>query len=133
MVPPKLARMYGSTTLDTIAGSKLLQVRFGSSFVLQPDQSVIHGGRRARFIRMSDGAALIRYCGGSHAVAVSPESLSLPDEDEPMDGTQTLRPRHHVAQPLGSRNRLARARAFADALLRTQIPRPGSPRNRASP
>jgi hypothetical protein len=124
--------MYGSTTLDTIAGSKLLQIRFGSSFLLQPDQSVMHGERRARFIRMSDGAALIRYCGDSHAVAVSRESLSLPDEDAASDGSQTPLPRHHVAQPLGRRNRLARARAFADALLRTQIPRPGSPRNRAS-
>jgi hypothetical protein len=125
--------MYGSTVLDTIAGAKLLQVRFGSSFVLQPDQSVMHAGRRARFIRMSDGVALIRYCGDSHAVAVSPESLSLPDDDVSSDGRQTLPPRRHVAQPSGRHNRAARARAFAEALLRTGIPRPGSPANRAAP
>jgi hypothetical protein len=102
--------MYGSTAMDTIAGSKLLQVRFGSSFVLQPDQSVMHEDRRARFIRMSDGAALIRYCGDSVAVPVPPESLSLPDADESKDGAPTLRPRHHVAPRRGRRTRVTRAR-----------------------
>jgi hypothetical protein len=124
--------MYGSTALDTIAGAKLLQMRFGSSFVLQPDQSVMHGERRARFIRMSDGAALIRYWGDNQPVAVSPESLSLPGDDDSANGRQTLRPRHRVAQPVGRQNRVARARAFADALLRSRTPRPGLPGNRAA-
>jgi hypothetical protein len=112
--------MYGSTAMDTIAGAKLLQVRFGSSFILQLDQSVMHGDRRARFIRMSDGAAMIRYWGDGHAVAVPPESLSLPGDDESGDGRRTLRPRHQVAQPLDGRDRLTRARASAHARLRTR-------------
>jgi hypothetical protein len=33
---------------------------------------------RPRFLRMSRGAAIIRYWGGNHAVAVPPEALSLP-------------------------------------------------------
>ena len=41
------------------------------------DQPVLHAGRRATFLHMSGGAAIIRYWGGSHAVAVPPESLSL--------------------------------------------------------
>ena len=124
--------MYGSTALDPIAGAKLLQVRFGSRFLLQPDQSVMHGERRARFIRMSDGAALIRYWGDDQAVPVPPESLSLPDDDDAANGRQIPRQRHYAAQPLGRQNRVARARAFADALLRARMPRPGSPCNRAA-
>lgn len=116
--------------MDTIAGAKLLQMRFGSSFVLQPDQSVMHGERRARFIRMNDGVALIRYWGENQAVAVSPESLTLPDDDDSANGRQALRPRHHAAQPLGRQSRVARARAFADALVRSRAPRPGSPHSR---
>ena len=41
------------------------------------DQPVLHAGRRATFLHMSGGVAIIRYWGGSHAVAVPPESLSL--------------------------------------------------------
>jgi hypothetical protein len=58
--------------------------------VLAPDQPVLHGGRRATFLHMSKGAAIIRYWGGSHAVAVPPQSLSLPPmrpvatRDEPL-------------------------------------------------
>ena len=66
--------------LDTIAGSKLLQLKFGSSGVFQPDQAVMHGDRRARFICISDGAAIIQHWGNSHPVAVPPETLSLPPE-----------------------------------------------------
>jgi hypothetical protein len=66
--------------LDTIAGSKLLQLKFGPSGVFQPDQTVMHGDRRARFIRISDGAAVIHHFGNSRPVAVPPESLSLPTE-----------------------------------------------------
>jgi hypothetical protein len=46
--------------------------------VLAPDQAVLHRGRRATFLHMSRGTAIIRYWGDSHAVSVSPEALSLP-------------------------------------------------------
>ena len=46
--------------------------------VLSPDQAVLHGGRRATFLHMTRGAAIIRYWGDSHAVSVPPEALSLP-------------------------------------------------------
>jgi hypothetical protein len=46
--------------------------------VLCPDQPVLHDGRRATFLRMSRGEAIIRYWGGSHAVSVHPGALSLP-------------------------------------------------------
>jgi hypothetical protein len=42
------------------------------------DQPVLHGGRQATFLHMRRGAAIIRYWGDSHAVAVPPEALSLP-------------------------------------------------------
>jgi hypothetical protein len=45
--------------------------------VLPADQSVLHAGRRATFLHMSGGVAIIRYWGDSHAVAVPPETLSL--------------------------------------------------------
>jgi hypothetical protein len=45
---------------------------------LFPDQPVLHGGRHATFLRISRGAAIIRYWGDSHAVSVPPETLSLP-------------------------------------------------------
>ena len=61
--------------MDTIAGSKILQARLQSP-ELQPGQAVMHGERRATFIRTHDGAAIIRHWGDSHAVAVPPESLS---------------------------------------------------------
>ena len=41
------------------------------------DQPVLHHGRRATFLRMSRGAALIRYWGDSHAHSVPLEALSL--------------------------------------------------------
>ena len=63
---------------DTIAGAKMIQERFLAS-TLHPDQDVVHGSRRATFIRMSrDGAAIIRHWGDSHAVAVPADTLSLP-------------------------------------------------------
>jgi hypothetical protein len=71
-----------SIGLDTIAGSKILQLKFGRSGTFQPDQAVLHGDRRARFIRMSDGAAIIRYWGASHPIAVPPETLSLPQIED---------------------------------------------------
>jgi hypothetical protein len=84
---PNLARMY-TLGLDTIAGAKLLQLKFGSSGVFQPDQAVMHGDRRARFIRFSNGAAMIRGWGDSQPVAVAPETLSL----LPATGHSGLRP-----------------------------------------
>jgi hypothetical protein len=68
--------------LDTIAGAKLLQLKFGAVGAFQPDQAVMHGDRRARFIRMSGGAAIIRHWGDSQPVAVPPEALSLPPENQ---------------------------------------------------
>jgi len=64
--------------LDTMAGARLLQLRFGAAGVFQPEQAVMHEDRRARFIRVSDGVAIIRYWGESLPVAVPPETLSLP-------------------------------------------------------
>jgi hypothetical protein len=70
-VPSNPARM------DYIAGAKILQERFQSA-AFHPDQAVLHGDRRATFIRMRDGAAIIRHWGDNHAVAVPPESISVP-------------------------------------------------------
>lgn len=52
-------------------------VALNSLAALFADQPVLHAGRRATFLHMSGGVAIIRYWGGSHAVAVPPESLSL--------------------------------------------------------
>jgi hypothetical protein len=64
--------------LDTIAGSKLLRLKFGPCGVFQPDQAVMHGERRARFIRVSGGDAIIRPWGATQPIAVPYEALSLP-------------------------------------------------------
>ncbi len=50
----------------------------GPIAVLTSDQHVLHGGRRATFLHMSRGEAVIRYWGDSHAIAVPPETLVLP-------------------------------------------------------
>jgi hypothetical protein len=71
--------MY-SLGLETIAGAKLLQLKFGSAGLFQPDQSVVHGDRRARFIRAHDGAALVRHPDDGNPVAVPLDALSLPSE-----------------------------------------------------
>lgn len=78
---PNLWCMY-TLGLDTIAGSKLLQIRFGRSASFQPDQAVMHGDQRARFIRASDGTAIIRDWGSRSPVAVPLEALSLPPAKE---------------------------------------------------
>jgi hypothetical protein len=78
--PANLDRVY-TLGLDTIAGSKLLQLKFGPFGVFQPDQTVMHGDRRARFIRISAGAAVIQHLGNSRPDAVPPESLSLPPKE----------------------------------------------------
>jgi hypothetical protein len=46
--------------------------------VLAADQEVLHAGRRATFLHMNRGEAIIRYWGESHAMAVHPASLSIP-------------------------------------------------------
>ena len=61
--------------MDTIAGSRILQSRFQLAF--RPDQAVMHGGRRATFIRMNSEGAVIRHWGDSRAVSVPLDSLSL--------------------------------------------------------
>ena len=53
-------------------------IAMDSIAILYADQHVLHGGRRATFLHMSKGAAIIRYWGDSHAIAVAPETLSLP-------------------------------------------------------
>lgn len=67
--------------MDTIAGAKLLQLRFGLAGDFQPGQAVMHGDQRARFIGVTDGAAIIRHWGSSDSVAVPLETLSLPREE----------------------------------------------------
>jgi hypothetical protein len=62
--------------MDTVAGARILQSRF--QFALRPDQAVMHGDRRATFIRMNTGGAVIRHWGDSRAVSVPLDSLSLP-------------------------------------------------------
>ena len=52
-------------------------VALDSLAMLFADQPVLHAGRRATFLHMSRGEAIIRYWGDSHAVAVPPEALSL--------------------------------------------------------
>lgn len=52
-------------------------VALDSLAVLFADRPVQHAGRRATFLHMSGGVAVIRYWGESHAVAVPPETLSL--------------------------------------------------------
>jgi hypothetical protein len=75
---PNLAQM-DATAMDTIAGSKILQARLRSAAPFQPDQAVMHGDRRATFIRLHGGEAIIRHWGDSRAVSVPPGSLSLPE------------------------------------------------------
>ena len=64
--------------LDTIAGAKILQVKFGTAGAFQPGQTVLHNERRARIIGIRAGSAAIRYWGESDHVVVPPEALSLP-------------------------------------------------------
>lgn len=61
--------------------------------VLSPEQHVLHRGRRATFLHMSGGVAIVRHWGDSHAVAVPPEALSvlLDPADEPMTRDATAR------------------------------------------
>ena len=62
--------------MDTIAGARILRLRL--QFAFRPDQAVLHGDRRATFIPMNAGGAIIRHWGDSRAVSVPLDSLSLP-------------------------------------------------------
>lgn len=62
--------------MDTIAGARILRSRL--QFAFRPDQAVVHGDRRATFIRMNADGAIIRHWGDSRAVSVPLDSLSLP-------------------------------------------------------
>lgn len=62
--------------MDTVAGARILQSRF--QFAFRPDQAVMHGDRRATFIRMNASGAVIRHWGDNRAIAVPLDSLSLP-------------------------------------------------------
>jgi hypothetical protein len=62
--------------MDTIAGARILRSRL--QFAFRPDQAVLHGDRRATFIRMNADGAVIRHWGDSRAVSVPLDSLSLP-------------------------------------------------------
>jgi len=93
--------------LDTIAGAKLLQLKFGPSGVFQPEQAVMLGERRARFIRVSDGDAIIQPWGATQSIAVPPETLSLPPTKE-----------HHGSPHLPARADARKARAAPNRLRR---------------
>lgn len=98
--------MNTSTALDTIAGSRLLQLRFGRAGDFQPDQAVIHEDRRARFVGVSDGAAIIRYWDDARTVAVPLESLSLPSAGQ--DDVASRVPAVARARGAADRTRLVR-------------------------
>lgn len=73
--------------MDTVAGARILQSRF--QFAFRPDQAVMHGDRRAAFIRMhSGGLAVIRHWGDSRAVSVPLDSLSLPMANRRYSGSR---------------------------------------------
>src|SRR5262245_9548218 len=102
-----------SIGLDTIAGAKLLQLRFGPAGAFQPDQAVMHGNRRARFIRVKNGAAVIQHWGDSHAVAVPLETLSLAPTKprHPPQGAPVGAEARQTAVTPNRRRLVARARA----------------------
>jgi hypothetical protein len=98
--------VYYTLGLDTIAGAKLLQLKFGASAAFQPDRAVMHGEQRARFIRVTEGAAIIRHPDDSHPVAVPLETLSLPREQHGYSGpraTARADARQAVTSPKRSR------------------------------
>jgi hypothetical protein len=51
-------------------------MRMNPAVVLFPEQQVLHNGRRATFLHLYRGEAIIRYWGDSHALAVPPDDLS---------------------------------------------------------
>jgi hypothetical protein len=89
--------------LETIAGAKLLQLKFGAAGLFQPGQAVLHGGRRARFIRVRNGAAIIQHWGDSHAVSVPLADLSLPPEKP-----RSLKPAPAASRPPVARTEMRR-------------------------
>jgi hypothetical protein len=105
--------------MDTIAGSKLLQLKFGATGAFQPDQAVLHGDQRARFVRISDGAAIIRYWGDSHSVAVPPETLSLPPRKAALAPPATPR----TQRPLSATTSRTLARKSSGSVARWSLSR----------
>jgi hypothetical protein len=71
--------------------------------VLSPDQPVLHNGRRATFLRMTRGAAIIRYWGDSHAVSVAPQTLSLSPSRARLRRPSAVRD-EPIARELAARN-----------------------------
>lgn len=73
--------------------------------VLYSDQPVLHSGRRASFLHMSRGAAIIRYWGDSHAVSVPLEALSLPPKTGAARSRRSLAARDEpIARELAAGN-----------------------------
>jgi hypothetical protein len=75
----RLRRALRPRQTQDLEGSTVLvdsQVAIDSIADLYVDQPVLHGERRATFLHMSRGAAIIRYWGDSHAVSVPLEALS---------------------------------------------------------
>lgn len=108
--------------MDTIAGAKMLQLKFGRVGAFQPEQCVVHDEQRARFIGVSEGAAVIRHWDASDPVAVPPETLSLPDMKslEPTGGVPT---RHHT-RPISPRIDAQDAWLRCHHHRRRRLPRP---------
>jgi hypothetical protein len=71
--------------------------------VLSPDQPVLQNGRRATFLRMTRGAAIIRYWGDSHAVSVAPQTLSLSPSRAGLRRPSAVRD-EPIARELAARN-----------------------------
>ena len=80
-------------------------VALDSLALLFADRPVLHAGRRATFLNMSGGVAIIRYWGDSHAVAVPPEAVSLQAPHRRHDGGEPSRPA--TSRRRGSRPRAA--------------------------
>src|SRR3954470_22667673 len=75
-----------------------------SVVALYPEQQVMHRGRRATFLHMSKGEAIIRYWGGSHAVSVPPEALSLPAAKNAASRTHLAAHDEPIARELAARH-----------------------------
>jgi hypothetical protein len=78
-----------------------------SSEAFYLDQPVLHHGRRATFLRMNRGAALIRYWGDSHAHSVPLEALSLLRMTSP---ARSRRPLAASDEPIGLERRSSSGR-----------------------
>jgi hypothetical protein len=68
--------------MDTVAGARIFRSRFQLAF--RPDQAVMHGDRRATFIRMNVGGAVIRHWGDSRAIAGASRRPLPPARETPL-------------------------------------------------